>query len=786
MRLALRRLLHAPAYSLLAFLTLAIGIAASVAGFTVLKTVVLDPLPYPSAGRLVFLHGSATNTDNLPDWRRHLTSFDSVSALSPGLANVDTPNGPEQLPALYVSAEFSQLLGLRPTAGRLFVPDDFRTGAVVAISDQLATRLFGSPAAAVGHVLHLIGTGYVNQSWQVIGAFPPLGPLPYDYSDADFLFPQLPMPRPEGVGLLARLKPRVSLAAARSEANAIALSLAPAKPNPGRPFVAELQTLKDKITEDSALTVRLLFAAALLVLLITCANVAHMVLARSAARSRETAVRLAIGASRIRLARDLLLENFLLCAAAALAGLWLSSQAVRVLVAVTPFHVPRLADAHTSAAVVAFTLAVVLLSSLAFVLAPLLESRDLDLNRALKEGSQQAGGSSRQRWLRSLLVTTEIAVACVVLVVAGLLLESFLALRPANPGFNPHQKLILRVGNTKAKDEDSIPLVGQLQSRIAALPGVRQVAATTDLPMTGTDWLPDVKIAGQTVLCCESPSTVHFRSVTPNYFSTMEMPLVAGRGFDDADFAGQRPFVLVNQQLARTFFSSSDPLGGQIELLRGGPKLPPLTIVGVLHDARLRGTLLGSRPEAFIPFSLAPYRGFYLVIATSGDPLRIAADVRSVVRSVAPQAIVSDMQTMDEAVAQSVAEPRFDALLLGILAGLAVVLALAGIYAVMSYSVAQRTHEMGVRIAVGARTANVLSLVLGGALRLAVVGVALGTSAALFFSGALRSLLFGIAPADPRSYLASAILLLLLALAAAYGPALRAARTDPLTALRAE
>ena len=786
MRFALRRLLHSPAYSILALITLAIGIAASVAGFTVLKTVILDPLPYPDAGRLVFFHGYALNTSNLANWRHRLTSFDSISAVDPGLANVDTPSGPEQLPALLISAEFSQLLGLRPTAGRLFVPDDFRTGAVVAISDQLATRLFGSPAAAVGQVLHLVGTGYYNETWQVIGTFPPLGPLPYSYSDADFLFPLLPMPYTEGTAILARLKPGVSLAAARAEADAIALSLAPAKPNPGRPFLIEVQTLKNKITEDSALTVRLLFAAALLVLLITCANVAHMVLARSAARSRETAVRLAIGASRLRLARDLLLENFLLCAAAAVAGLWLSSEAVRILIAVTPFHVPRLADAHTSAAVVAFTFAVVLVSSLGFVLAPLLESRDLDLNRALKEGSQQAGGSSRQRWLRSLLITTEIAVACVVLVVAGLLFESFLAVRPSNPGFNPHGKLILRVGNTKGTNERSIPLVAALQDRISALPGVRQVAATTDLPMTGTDWVPDMKIAGQTVRCCDTPNIVHFRSVTPNYFSTMEIPVVEGRAFNSADFAGRRPFALVNQELARTYFSSSDPLGGQMELLRGGPNLPPLTIIGVLHNTRLRGTLIGSRPEAYIPFSLAPYRGFYLVVAASGDPLRIAADVRAAVHSVAPQAVISDMQTMDEAVARSVVEPRFDALLLGILAALAVVLALAGIYAVMSYSVAQRTHEMGVRIAVGARTANVLSLVIGGALRLALIGIVLGTAAAFAISGTLRSILFGIAPADPRSYLASAVLLLLLALAAAYLPALRAARTDPLTALRAE
>lgn len=784
-RVALRALLKAPGFTAITLVTLTLGIAASAAAFSILYAVLLRPLPYPDADRLVILFGRGITTDRFTDWQRRTTSYDAFAALDPGLPNVDTRDGPERVRSLLVSHDFFPMLGLRASAGRLFVSDDFRRdSSSVVITDRMAARLFGSPAAALGQVLHLVGTGYFNESYQVVGTIDFIDALPYD--DISIMMPLLPLPRAELCPVIARLKPGVTIAAARAEAQGIAAGFAAADASRRGALDVNVESLKARVLGDSALTVRLIFAAALLVLLITCANVAHLVLARSTSRARDVAVRVALGASRLRLARGLLWESLLLSLAAAVAGLWLSTWAVRLLIALTPYRVPRLDDAHTGTAVFAFTLGVAVLTSLAFTWTPLFAARDLDLNTALKEGSRQVAGSARQRWFRSLLVSTEIAIACIVLVVAGLLIETFAALRPSDPGFNPHDKLILRVGNTRARESDSIPLVADLQSRIGALPGVRAVTAATDLPMTGMSWVPDVNVAGQVVSGGVSSNAIHARSVTANYFSAMQTPVVAGRDLNDADEAQHLPVVVVNQEFVRRFLAGISPLGQRVTVISGDPGDLTLEIVGVVRNARIFGTTADSRPEMYIPFSVAPYRGFYLVVDTSGDPLLVARPVRAIVRALAPGAVITSLQTMDQLLLQSVAQPRFHALLLGILAGLAVLLALAGIYAVMSYSVAQRRHEMGVRVALGAHTANILALVLRSSLRLALSGVIVGLPAAFALSRTLTALLYGTPPADLRSYIASAVILLALALAAAFVPALRAARVNPIYALRTE
>lgn len=781
LRLALRALVKAPGFGAVTLITLTLGIAASAAAFTILYAVVLRPLPYPEPDRLVILFGRSLTTDRFADWQQRATSFDAFAAVGPGLANAYTPDGPERVRSLLVSRDFFPMLGTRATAGRLLASDDFSPeSSSVVITGGMAARLFGSPAAAVGRVLRLVGTGYPNESYQIVGTFDSTGPLPYD--DVSVIMPLLPLPRAELSPVIARLKPGVTIAAARDEAEGIALGFAAAPPRPDAPAVS-VERLEDRVLGDSAAVVRLIFAAAVLVLFITCVNVAHLVLARGASRARDIAVRLALGASRLRLARGLMWESLLLSLGAAMAGLWLSAWTVRMVIAFAPYRVPRLDDAHTGTAAFAFTLAVAVLASVAFTVTPLFATGDV--SSALKEGSRRSAGSPRQRLFRSVLVSTEIALACVVLVVAGLLLETFVALRPSNPGFNPDDKLVFRVGNTRAQESDSVPLVADLQARIGALPGVRTVAAATDLPMTGMSWLAGISVAGQSVSGSASANTVHARSVTANYFSAMQMPVVVGRDFNDADMAQDRRVVVVNQAFVRRHLGGVSPLGQRVSITSGGPDLH-LEIVGVVRDARIFGSTAASRPEMYIPFAAAPYRGFYIVVDTARDPLLLAGPARAIVRALAPDAVITGVQTMDELVQQSVAQPRFNALSLGMLAGLALLLALAGVYAVMSYSVARRRHEMGVRAALGARPGNLLALVLRGSFRLALFGLILGLPAAFAVSRTLTALLYGVSPTDPRSYLATAAVLLGLALAAAVPPAIRATRVNPIEALRTE
>ena len=782
LRVALRGLLKARAFTAVALIPLTLGLAASGAAFSILNAVLLRPLPYPDPDRLVILSGGLT-TDRFAEWQQRATSYDAFAAVDPGLPMVDTADGPERLHSLLVSRDFFSMLGLRASAGRLLAAEDFRSGSSsLVVTDALAARLFGSPAAALGGVLRLAGTGYYNERYQIVGTLRSIGPLADE--EVSVLMPMLPLPRAEGCPVIARLKPGVAIAAARAEAEGIAIGVAGASRSRPEPRKVRVEGLKAQLLGDSAVMLRLVFAAAMLVLLITCANVAHLVLVRSSGRRRDVAVRLALGASRRRLARGLLWESCLLSTAAAIGGLLLATWAVRLLIALAPYRVPRLAEAQPGVALVGFTVVTVALMSIAFAAAPLWSVRGLDLSAALVEGSRRVAGSARQRRFRSLLVSTEIAIACVVLVAAGLLIETFVTLRPSHPGFNPHHKLVMRIGNTRAQERDSIPIVANLQSRIGALPGVRRVAATSDLPMTGGSWAPAIGFAGRVFAGAASPDAVNVRAVTANYLSVMQTPLVAGRDLADDDMAQRRRVAVINQEFGRRLAGVSS-LGQRVSII-SGPERASFEIVGIAADARILGETTASRPEMYVPFSVEPHRGFYLVTETAGDPSLSAGSVRTIVRALAPGAAITNVQTLDDLVGQSVARPRFHAWLLGALASLAVLLALVGIYAVISYAVAERGHEMGVRIAVGADTSQILALVLGSSLRLALMGLAMGLPVAVVVSRALGALLYGTAPSDPRSYLASAAILVTLSLAAALMPGLRAARIDPTHALRRE
>ena len=381
-------------------------------------------------------------------------------------------------------------------------------------------------------------------------------------------------------------------------------------------------------------------------------------------------------------------------------------------------------------------------------------------------------------------MTTEIAVAAVVLVISALLVETFVTLRPSDPGFDPHDKLILRVGNTAGRETDSIALVAALQGRIGALPGVTSVAAATDLPLTGASWVPDVSVAGRTIDGGSSPDAVNVRAVTPNYLSAMRIPMAIGQGFDASGASQPGPVAVVNQEFVRRFFAGASPLGQRVAITSGADL--EFSIVGVARDVRIFGDSAAARPEMYVPFAIAPARGFHLVIAASGDPALSAAPVRGIVRALAPGAVITNLQTMDQLLLQSVAEPRFHAWLFAALAALAVALSLAGIHAVMSHAVAERRHEMGLRVALGAATSDIVSLVLGSSLRLAFAGLLIGLPAAFMLSRTAAALLYGTATAGPLSYAAAAAILSSLALAAGFVPALRAARVNPISALRSE
>ena len=780
LRYALRMLSKSPRFTAIAALTLALGIGANAAIFSIVDAVLLRPLPYRDSSQIVFLSGSALDTGNFAEWRLQSNSFEQLAAVSLGQADLHNLAEAVSLRTAQVSADFFPLLGIRTALGRGFVSGDFQPGGarVAIVSYEFWSRWLDASPQSVGRVLALNTTSYT-----VIGVMPQQpGPLPYH--NIDVWLPLLPS-RAQYTSALGRLRPGNSLKTARVEAEIIAERFAnDSAKRSGEPLI-RVQRLKDQVVSDSRLTLLLLSGAVGFVLLIACANVANLLLTQLVRREREIAIRRALGAGRSRVVRQLVVEGLLLSGIGAGLGLVSAGWLVNVLVVDIPYYVPRIGQSKVDGIVVFFVLVMTIVSALVFTLAPALASSKPDLNDALKEGTRGSTGSAGQSRTRRALIVTQVALAMVMLTSAGLLIRTLLALQPSSPGFDPDQRLTVRSAVPYSAAGQQAAFVRAAIDRIRNLPTVQGVAAVSNLPMDGAPFVPEISIAGQVVAGVGRSLEVHYGICTPNYFRVMGMQIVNGRDFSSADDERVQNVTIINQTMARSFWPRESPIGQQLTV--DWPDRPvEFTVVGVVHDWRVFGNSSSTPPEMYVPFWQDPQRRMSFVIHTSNDSAGIVSVVRDDLHSIDGSVVVSDVRTMNQILYDSVAPQRFNARIFGLLGGLALVLAMVGIYGVVSCDVTQRTHEIGVRIAMGAQQGDVLRMVMRDGLLPVGIGIVVGIAIALALTRFLRSILYGVSATDLLAFAGVSILFIAVAMAACYVPARRAMRVDPVIALRYE
>jgi len=816
-RFALRSLAKAPGLALVAALTLALGVGANTAIFSIVHAVLLRPLPYPEPGRLVLLHethaaqgrGRAQpSPGNFLDYRAQVEVFDGVAAWYQTSRTLRDAGAAAQVTTAQVAGDFFRTLGVAPALGRAFTPDGepgatFNMANIYSGGDRVAVmshafwrRGFGGDPGIVGRDVLLDG-----QSWRVLAvmpasfAFPDPGVdlwLPWDLarSYAGKGFADGPPRDFRFLNVIARLGPGVTRERAQERMAAVAAGLAERHPRDNQGWGVRLAPLADELVRDARPALLVLCGAVGCVLLISCANVAGLLLARAAGRRHEMAVRAALGASRPRLVRQLLTESVVLAVAGGAAGLLLASAGLGLLVSLAPADIPRLDEVRIDATVLSFTLGVAVWTGVVFGLAPALQGSRVNLTSGLKEGGGKggAGGRARHR-MRGLLVVSELAIALVLLVGAGLFARSFARILAVDPGFDPRNLLVMRVFlNTAAygSGAKSHQYYQQLLARLGALPGVTAVAATTVLPMSdvGIDFYRPYWRGGEADPGGQAPKA-GIRMVTPEYFQTMGIPVRAGRPFTASDRADAPAVVMVNEELARQVWPAESPVGRRLVIDYKGGKYP-YEVVGVAGDTRYYGLKSRPQPEIFIPHAQNPYLALNVVVRGAADPLRLAKAVEREALALDPAQPLHSVVTMDQLMAEKAAPDRFAMTLLGLLAVIALLLAAVGIYGLASYLAGQRTHEIGVRLALGAAPHDVFRLLLGESLRLAALGLALGMVAAACLARLVAGLLYEVSAADPLTFAAVAVILGGVSLLAALLPARRAMRVDPISALRYE
>jgi putative ABC transport system permease protein len=790
-RYAARTLSRAPAFTLMAVLTLALGIGATTTIFGVVNGVLLEPLPYPEANRIVlvatrWLDGRRITPrlsgGDLQDVARDGSVFDAVSAVYGGEVGVQLGPRADFTAAFFVTPPFFQVFDARPIRGRVFAPSE--AGRAVMVSAAFAERNFGSVDAALGQTL-----GIDKQPFEIVGvldwtfryparaevwAAAPMEPTVLERSS--FNYPTV-----------ARLRAGTGLEAASARLDTLGAQLANAHPavNRNKRFVPI--PLREHLVGQVRNTLYLLFGAVAMVLLIACANVSNLLLARATARRRELSVRAALGAGRWRIVRQLVVETMVLAAAAGAAGLALAHAGTAALVWLAPPDVPRIADIHVNGFVALFAVVVSGLTTMLAGLVPAWQVSRVDLNEALRQsGSRGSVGSGSAR-SRSVLLVGEIATAVVLAIVAGLLFRSFLTLGAVDLGYRPERLLVMYAHAPAASDDDYVRVARELNEvlpELAAVPGARAAAAVMGLPTGQYSSFGSYAVEGKHTFAPGQPlPAAGFRLTSPGYFETMGMSVRQGRDFRMADADGAPRVAIISQALARETFPAENPIGRRIQC--GLDSLEPMTIVGVVGDVRHESPAAAPGPQLYMPLMQHPSRAneVQYVLRTAADPLTIAGTARDVMRRRFPDA-ATRVTTMEAMVAGSVATPRFRTVLVGAFALVALLLAMAGVFAVMHYVTAQRAAEFAVRTALGARPADVLRLVLGTALALGCAGLVTGVAVSAALSGLLRSLLFGLAPVDPATYATVAAIVLGVTGVAAALPAWRASRVDPASVLR--
>ena len=808
---SLRMLRASPGFAAAAICALALGIGANTAIFSVINTVLLKPLPYPQAGRMVSLMNSTPRGDfaaaSVPKynvWRRQTQALEDIAAFDTGGPGINLSGGdrPEQVKGIHVSYEFFRLFGAQTVLGRTFTAEEDlpRGGNRVVLSNGLWQRRFGGDPAIVGKSLTLGGEAYI-----VIGV---LGPAFHFEQSPDLYLAFQADPSSTNQGhffrAAARLKPGISLNAAKAALNLAGDEFKRLYPNAIGPKDSFTVTpLQELMVRNVRKALYILLGAVGCVLLIACANVANLLLARATGRSREIAIRAALGAGRGRIIRQLLTESVMLAGAGGVLGLVIGFVGVRALVASNPGGLPRIGPEGSAISldgtVLAFTLALSLLTGLVFGLVPALQASRADLGSTMKESSSRSGSGLRQNKARGLLVVTEIALAMVLLVGAGLLIRTFSALRGVAPGFDAHNVLTMDTSLTGSRyDRSSVisETARQVIERVHAIPGVEAAAASSYLPLEGGLGLGFV-IEGRPLTNGPEHGGAAWNYVTSRFFDVFKIPIVRGRGFTDRDTAGSQPVVLINEAMARRYWKKENPIGQRLIIGGGmGPDFlqPPREIVGVVGDTRDGGLNSDPSPATFIP--LAQVSDAYMklnnrfmpltwLVRTRVAPFSLAEPIQRAFQNAADLP-VGHVRSMDQIVGESTADTRFNTLLLGIFAGLAVLLASIGLYGLMAYSVEQRTLEFGIRLALGADSTRLRNLVLRQAMTLAAIGIAVGIGGAYGLTRLMSTLLFDVKATDPMVFTSVAAVLAMVAFLASYLPARRTLKLDPVVALRYE
>src|SRR5262245_37175107 len=796
LRYALRMLLKHPVFTLIAVFTLALGIGANTAIFSVVNTVLLNAVPYYEPQRLLWVteaqdgRAKMAHANSYLIWQAQSQAFEHLLAYQRGELELTGRGDPERLESLEATANIFPALGLSPQLGRAFTPEEDRPEAapVALLSHAFWHRRFGGDAAVIGQTLTLDG-----KSRTVIGIMPPRSRSLLPLERADVWLPLAINVKEEDenrdryLGVIGRLQHGFTLEQAHAEVNLIMRRLVLATPgliNTEARAILLSENLVGKLRRG----LLALFGAVALVLLIACANVANLLLGRAAMRQKEMAIRAAMGAGRGRLIRQMLTESLLLSLLGGAAGLLLAVWGVKALVALAPDQLRHIRESSVDGAALGFTFLAALLTGLAAGLIPALQSSRIDLNEALKDGARKAA-TFRRRGLGRVspaLVIGEVALTLVLLTGAGLVIKSYLRVIAVDPGYNPKNLLALRIEPGEVKYPRGSPQLHafsqEVLTRVKAIPGVKAVATVfgAGIPFTGSGAMTLFSIEGRPPAHAEERPQVVVSNSSPDYFRAMAMQLRVGRSFTDQDDDKAPPVVIINESMARRYFSGEDPLGKRISTLSSSR-----TIVGVVGDVKRFGLEAEAPPEIYVPYpeGRIPTNDFNLAVRTVGNPLDLVPALRQKIYELEP---LSDVRTEEQQLAETLAPRRFQVMLSGVLAAVALVLAAVGVYGVIAYSVSRRTHEIGIRMALGARPRDVLLMVIRQGMTLALVGVSIGLIAALWLTSVLKGLLFELSVTDPPTFTLIAALMLGVAFLACYLPARGSTKVDPMIALRQE
>lgn len=795
-RYGLRSLMKHPGFTAIAVITLALGIGANSAMFSTVNAVLLRPLAYPEADRIVVLEGinpaagitqSNMSIPDFADWHDQNQVFEQLAGFVSGGSLLTSGDETERVRGTGVTADFFPLFRTAPMSGRTLQAADMEhDGApVVVLSFALWQRRFGGDPKIIGSSVTLSG-----KSMTIVGVMP----AGFDYPTQSELWVPYPFDAAAErrdnrfFSVVARLKPGVPIAQAKAELDTINQRLAQAYVETNSGWTVQVTGLQERMVGSMRKSLLLLLGAVAFVLLIACANVANLLLARATGRQKEIALRVALGASRFRVIRQLLTESLLLSVIGGVIGLMLSSWLARLLISISPANTPRFNEIEPDARVFAFTLGLTVLTGIIFGLVPALQSSRVDLNTGLKEGGRTGSAGSRHNRVRSLMMVAEIAISFILLVGAGLLIKSFVRLRDVSPGFTPDKVLTMRVSllpDKYAEGEPRTQLLRQMLERLKNLPGVQSTGAVLSLPLGG-----DTFNVGRSYIREGRPATPEesvnaaYLAATPEYFQTLQIPLIAGRAFNDRDNEQAPKVLIVNETMARQLWPGESPLGRRVTIWRD--EKFAREIVGVVGDTRASlDTEAGL--QMYVPYAQdSGWGSLSLVVRTSGDPLNTTAAARIEIRSLDKGIPVYNVKTMNDVLAVSVGQQRLSMLLFSSFAAVALLLAMIGIYGVTAYHVSQRTQEIGIRLALGAQVSDVMKLILKSGMALAAVGVGLGLAGAFALTRLMTSLLFGVTPTDAVTFAGVAGCLLVTALVACYIPARRATKVDPLVALRYE